>query len=120
MPRLGNGSFITFSGLTQPLLSVDGPDVKCNTVPVPTMATTGGMPKLADPIVDPGEMTCTVEFNGEAHIVGTTGTIAVGYGSTTADWSSNAICTGFKPGAQIGARVEAEVRFELSGDISAT
>jgi len=120
----GYGTTITFgtSGFSANLISVDGPGLERGSIDITHMGTSNAMAYIAQALYDVGEISVTFEFNGadSPPISGATETITIDWAGATGSgsWSFSAFCTGYRPGASIGERMQATMTLKATGALS--
>lgn len=119
MADLGNGTTLTFSGITANLIDINGPNLERGEVETTHMGTTTARTYSPDDLYDAGEVTCTVEYNGENFpITGAAATLTIDWGGAGNTSAVSAFLKSVSPGAAIGERMTADLSFKCSGAVS--
>jgi len=120
----GHGTTITFgtSGFSAKLISVEGPDIKRESIDETFMDTT--VAKEFDPasLYDGGEVTLNIRHAVGALPPVTTAneTITIDWAGTGNTWAFSGHVSGYAGGAQIGQRMEGKLTVKVSGAITVT
>ena len=131
MADIGNGASITFgtSSFTASYISVEPPEFTRESIETSHLGTTSYKTFMADDLVDPGEMTCTIQhdpdeqppFSGAAETITITYPLPSGM-STAATLAGTGFVTSYKPGSSLenGTLMEAEMTIKFSGTMTFT
>jgi hypothetical protein len=117
----GTGTTITFgtTSFTANLLSIDGPGAERGTINMSKMSSTTSEDFAPKGLYDGGELEMTIEHTGAQtppiDQVAETITITWAGGQTTV---FSGFCTGYKPKAQIGERMEATLKIKVTGTVT--
>ena len=116
----GHGTRITFgtSGFTASLISVDGPDIKRESLDDTYMDTTEAMEFEPAALYDGGELSLTIKHKVDAlpPVDGAREVIAITWPGAKV-WTFDGFFTGYKGGAAIGQRMEATCNIKVSGEV---
>lgn len=100
-PADGHGSSLTFGGFNANIISIDPAALKRAAIDSTHLGTTDAMDAIAAKLVDPGEVSCSLQFDPSAlpPIQGDPGVLTITFASETEKtWSwANAFFTSFKP-----------------------
>lgn len=108
------GSSITFSGFTYPVIRFNGPGLSAKVIDANKMSTTSWEDKIPGSLVDPGEISATVEYNGILPTIGAAAqTITVTCNGNAR--TGKAFITKFEPTAELEDKLTAEVVFTCTG-----
>lgn len=70
--KLGTGSTITITGLTQKVIDIDGPNMSVDEFPADTLASTGSKEFIPGTLVDNGMLRLKTEWDGMKPTIGVT------------------------------------------------
>lgn len=116
----GHGATLTFAGFVANLLGIDGPNLSRDGIDSTHMGTTVSKDYIPADLVEPGEISCEVEFDVQAvpPITGPKQTLVIVWGSgatlKTWTWTNAAFMTGFKGGAKSGERMTGTASFKVT------
>ncbi len=116
----GHGATLTFAGFVANLLSIDGPNFSRPAIESTHMGSTTSRSYIPADLVEPGEISCEVEFDVQAlpPISGAAATLVIVWGSgatlKTWTWTNGAFMTSYKGGAKTGERMTGSATFKLT------
>ena len=119
---IGTGLAVTFSGVTYPILSMDGPNLTRASIEASKMATTSYHDFLPGSLVDPGDLTLEVEYDGNlplTALAAAASTMIINY-SSTGYATCTAFMTGFSPSIPLEDKMTATCSFKVTTTIVAS
>jgi hypothetical protein len=118
----GLGTTISMASLSGNLLSVDGPGLERGTINSSHMGTTVAETFIPKTLYDGGEVELTMEHDGSQTppITGSAAAVVINWAGAGAGYKTtfSAFCTGYKPKAQIGERMEATLKLKVTGAVA--
>ncbi len=115
---IGTGLTLTHSGLTFPIISVDGPNITREKIEASKMSTTTWKDYLFASLKDPGDLTMTVEWNGALPTFATSPASTVITFSNSNTLTGTAVITSFEPSTPLEDKMTAQVTLSFSGAIT--
>lgn len=114
---LATGTTITFSGFAYKFISFDGPGFECETIDANKLATEDWVDKMPGSLIDPGQLSGTVEYDGTMPTLGVNQTMTVTFPNSNSI-SGKGFLKSFKPAGEVEGKLTADVTFELHGEWS--
>ena len=124
MANTGNGTTITFatSSFAANLLSVGGPGSSRQSIETSHMGTTVNHTFIPDDLVDNGEVSIELEFDGydSPPIAELVETVTINWGGTGDTYAFSGFMTNYEPTAPMGDRMTATATLKVTGAITIT
>lgn len=115
---IGTGATVTHSGLTLPILSINGPEITREKINASKMSTTNWHDYLFASLRDPGEMQMTCEYTGTLPTFATTpATTTITY-SNSNSLTGTAVITSLSPSVPLEDKMTVDITLSFSGAIS--
>lgn len=115
---IGTGATLAHSGLTFPILSIDGPNITREKIQASKMTTTGWHDYLYASLKDPGDLVLTVEWTGVLPTFATTAASTALTLSNSNTLTGTGVITSFEPSTPLEDKMTAQVTISLSGAIT--
>jgi len=119
---IGTGLTFTFTNVTYPILSFDGPNLTRASIEASKMATTSYMDFLQASLVDGGDISMEVEYDGNLPLTAMTAA-ASSFTITCSNAEAvtgNGFMTGFSPSVPLEDKMTATCTFKCTGSLVTT